>query len=88
VHGAAAAARRAHAGGVPSLQALSVRFLVDNIGAVSSFGVLPPGALHAIASGLCTQRALSEEVLPLFTAEDAVRLLPTVAASMRYGCSL
>ena len=80
--------RRAHAGGVPSLQALSVRFLVDNIGAVSSFGVLPPGALHAIASGLCTQRALSEEVLPLFTAEDAVRLLPTVAAFMRYGCSL
>lgn len=69
--GAAAAARRAHAGGVPSLQELSVRFLVANIGAVASFGVLPPGALHAIASGLCAQRALSEEALPLFTAEDA-----------------
>ena len=44
MHGAAAAARRAHAGGVPSLQELSVGFLVANIDCVSSFGVLPPGA--------------------------------------------
>ena len=45
---AAAAARRAHAGGVPALQELCVGFLVANIGAVSSFGVLPPGAIYMI----------------------------------------
>eukprot|EP00908_Phaeocystis_cordata_P026161 Transcript_8630.p1 GENE.Transcript_8630~~Transcript_8630.p1 ORF type:complete len:446 (+),score=168.75 Transcript_8630:1467-2804(+) len=66
-----AAARRGAAGVVPTLQSLAVSFLVQHIDSVASFGVLPPAALHAIAAGLCARRALTEEVLPLFTAEDA-----------------
>ena len=65
--------RREREGGtaeVPSLQSMTVAFLVRHIDAVASFGVLPPSAMHAIAAALCARRKMSPEVLPLFTAEE------------------
>ena len=65
--------RRPVAGGgpVPALQQLCVNFLVANIDAVASFGVLSGGVHHAIANGLRTVRKLDDAALELLTQADA-----------------
>ena len=56
---------------LPSLQELCVSFLVANIDAVASFGILSPGIQHAIASSLCSQRKFDDNALGLLSATDA-----------------
>jgi len=55
---------------VPSLQSMARDLIVDNIEAVSSFGVLSPALQHEIAASLCALRKLRNEQLPLFAEED------------------
>jgi len=68
---ATATARRSSFARVPSLQELAVAFLVENIDAVASFGILSPGTQHAIAERLGSVRKFDDHALGLLTAEDA-----------------
>ena len=68
---ATAPARRSSFARVPSLQELAVAFLVENIDAVASFGILSPGTQHAIAERLGSARKFDDHALGLLIAEDA-----------------
>uniref|UniRef100_A0A7S0LH24 Uncharacterized protein n=1 Tax=Coccolithus braarudii TaxID=221442 RepID=A0A7S0LH24_9EUKA len=58
------------AAAVPSLQNLAIALVVEHIDAVSSFGILSPSIVHAIASALCKERKFTGAVLPLFAEPD------------------